>query len=178
MVHGAALVHSGRRLPLLQEAGRTTNPKNRRYKVTASTVIVEDGRILLVKQGRGSTRGRWSLPGGRVDFGERVEDAALRETLEESGYRARLGELVGSYQYRNGRGVACLQMVFTAAIAGGSPCPDGEEITDVAWFELAELKRLRRRRLLVRPRVLQAILADAQAGGEVSFAREGVLAAA
>ena len=52
----------------------------------ASVVIVDDdGRVLLVKRGRAPQRGRWSVPGGRVEPGESFEAAAAREALEETG---------------------------------------------------------------------------------------------
>jgi 8-oxo-dGTP diphosphatase len=55
----------------------------------------EDFReVLLIRRGQPPRLGEWSLPGGRIEFGERAEDAALRELFEETGVTAELAGLV------------------------------------------------------------------------------------
>jgi len=58
------------------------------------------GRILVIKQHRGPFAGAWLLPGGNVERDERVEDAARRELLEETGYRTGDLRLVALYEVR------------------------------------------------------------------------------
>jgi acetyl-CoA carboxylase carboxyl transferase subunit beta len=57
--------------------------------VLAAGAVIADrhGRLLLVKRARDPQRGRWSVPGGRVEPGESLEAAAVREALEETGLR-------------------------------------------------------------------------------------------
>lgn len=50
--------------------------------------------VLLVKRGREPLKGRWSIPGGKMDFGETVREAALRELKEETGVEARITRLI------------------------------------------------------------------------------------
>jgi 8-oxo-dGTP diphosphatase len=50
--------------------------------------------VLLVKRGREPLKGRWSIPGGKMDFGETVREAALRELKEETGVEARVTRLI------------------------------------------------------------------------------------
>jgi 8-oxo-dGTP diphosphatase len=53
-----------------------------------------EARVLLIKRGHPPGEGRWSLPGGRVERGERLVDAVAREVLEETGVEVRVGPLV------------------------------------------------------------------------------------
>lgn len=60
--------------------------------LAASVAVFREGRVLLAQRATGAGIGLWSLPGGMVESGERLEDAALRELGEETGVRA---ELIG-----------------------------------------------------------------------------------
>jgi ADP-ribose pyrophosphatase YjhB (NUDIX family) len=55
-----------------------------------AVVVHRDGRVLLVRRGRPPSVGAWTLPGGRVEPGESLEQAVLREVLEETSLRARV----------------------------------------------------------------------------------------
>jgi len=68
-------------------------------KVVAGTVIMLDGGIVLLKRGVEPALGKWVFPGGYVDRGESVQDAAVRETREESQLEVRLGPLLNVYSY-------------------------------------------------------------------------------
>jgi 8-oxo-dGTP diphosphatase len=63
--------------------------------VAVGAVVVEHGRVLLVRRGRPPQQGRWSVPGGRVEWGELLAAAVEREVLEETGIRVRCGGFVG-----------------------------------------------------------------------------------
>jgi ADP-ribose pyrophosphatase len=56
-------------------------------------IVVRDGRVLLVQRGREPGRGFWALPGGMVDLGETMRQAAAREALEETGLRVEVGDV-------------------------------------------------------------------------------------
>jgi|FEC22Drversion2_1045045.scaffolds.fasta_scaffold00064_83 8-oxo-dGTP diphosphatase len=58
--------------------------------LAVSTAVFRDGRVLLARRGRAPRAGIWSLPGGLVEPGERLAEAALRELLEETGVEARI----------------------------------------------------------------------------------------
>jgi ADP-ribose pyrophosphatase YjhB (NUDIX family) len=68
-------------------------------KVVACSILMMDGKIVLLKRGINPQKGKWVLPGGYVDRGEEVEAAAIRETREECGLRTRIERLLGIYSY-------------------------------------------------------------------------------
>jgi len=70
-------------------------PAAPRPEVAVGAVVVRDGRLLLVRRGRGVGAGRWSLPGGRVEPGETLADAVRRELREETGLDVRVGGVCG-----------------------------------------------------------------------------------
>ncbi len=63
--------------------------------VTVGAVAVRSGELLLIRRGHGPAAGEWSVPGGRVEFGELVTAAVLRELWEETGLEAICGPLIG-----------------------------------------------------------------------------------
>lgn len=65
--------------------------------LTVDGVLVLEGRVLLIKRTIEPFVGKWVLPGGHVEYGEKVEDALRREVLEETGLKAREIELIGVY---------------------------------------------------------------------------------
>nr|HID57732.1 NUDIX domain-containing protein [Desulfobacterales bacterium] len=57
-------------------------------------IFFRDGRVVLAKRGKPPAYGRWSIPGGAVHLGERLEDGLKRELLEETGIRVEVGPVV------------------------------------------------------------------------------------
>lgn len=64
-------------------------------RVGVGAVILDGERVLLARRGRAPGAGKWSIPGGLVHLGERLEEAAVREVEEESGLRVRILGLCG-----------------------------------------------------------------------------------
>jgi len=64
-------------------------------RVGVGAVILDGDRVLLVKRGQPPSQGKWSIPGGLVHLGERIEDAVRREVEEECGVQVRLLDICG-----------------------------------------------------------------------------------
>jgi ADP-ribose pyrophosphatase YjhB (NUDIX family) len=100
----------------------------------AGTIPVRDGRVLLVRRSIEPRLGAWVFPGGFIDVGETVEEAAIRETHEEANLRVANLRLLGVYT-RTEPGV--IVIVYEAdAISDASA---GQETSEVAWFEAADI---------------------------------------
>src|ERR1700746_915927 len=65
--------------------------------VGIGAIIIEDDRVLLVKRAHPPIQGQWSIPGGVLEVGEMVREAAIREAHEETGLVVEPGELLGVY---------------------------------------------------------------------------------
>lgn len=109
-------------------------------KLAAGCLVVRGERVLLVRRGIEPGYGTWVFPGGHVDRGETVEEAALRETREEAGVDAEIEALLGLYSYP-GRPV--IVAVFRAHLSDGSPEPSPlDETLEVGWFTADEVEEL------------------------------------
>ncbi|RLI30286.1 NUDIX hydrolase, partial [Candidatus Bathyarchaeota archaeon] len=71
-------------------------------RIAVDVVIVrKDGSIVLIKRKNEPFKDHWAIPGGFVEYGERVEEAAIREAKEETGLEIRIKKLVGVYSDPN-----------------------------------------------------------------------------
>lgn len=121
-------------------------------RLAAYAVIRDDaGRILLALWNEAEER-RWTLPGGGVELDETVQEGAVREVLEETGYDVRLDGLLGvdSYVFApaqrgngSGRALKAVRVVFAATVTGGELTHEVDGTTDEArWFPVDEVAGL------------------------------------
>lgn len=100
-------------------------------KLVAGCLVVENRRVLLLKRGIEPAHGKWTFPGGFVDFAEPAADAAARETLEEVGLRVNLGPLLGVY---TDPANAKAQVIVYLATPAGGELTLSEEATEIRYF--------------------------------------------
>lgn len=104
-------------------------------KLVVDVVIPAEGGIYLIRRANDPFEGQWALPGGFVEVGETVEEAAIRETREETGLTVTIERLVGVYSSpdRDPRGHN-VSVAFLARVANGEP----EAATDASEIALLD----------------------------------------
>jgi 8-oxo-dGTP diphosphatase len=115
--------------------------------VGVGAVIVEQGRVLLVKRARPPLQAQWSIPGGALEIGELVRDAVVREVREETGLAVEPGELLGVYDriVRDGQQRVQYHYVlidFLCRRVAGEPAA-ADDAAEVRWFTPEEIPALK-----------------------------------
>ena len=104
-------------------------------KVAVGAICRKDGKIVLLRRAIDPAFGKWVFPGGYVDRGESLEDAARREAKEEIGVEVRLTRLINVYSY-TGRPVVVV--VYEADVVAGE-IHGGDEALEVHSFEPGDI---------------------------------------
>ena len=107
-----------------------------RPETSVGAVVVHDRRLLLIERGRGPARGLWSVPGGRVEWGETLAQAIEREVAEETGLRVACGPFIGFVE-RIGAASHYVILDFWAEVIGDDvSLRSGDDASDAAWIPL------------------------------------------
>ena len=107
--------------------------------IAAGVVIKKDGKYLLVQESMSSQYGLWNWPAGKVDVGETIEEAAVREGKEETGYDL---ELVRKLDIWQDNAKQSPQHAFEARIIGGELNFPKDELLDARWFTKEEIYQM------------------------------------
>lgn len=108
-------------------------------QIGSNAIVERDGSVLLVRLNYGPRDGHWALPGGLVENDETTEEAAIRETKEETGFDVHLDGLLASWMRP---GFPILVMTYRAHITGGQLQIAPDEASEAAFFPKAELPPL------------------------------------
>ena len=105
-------------------------------QLAVSAAIFRDGKVLLVRRARSPAKGFWSLPGGRVEFGETLHAALHREVDEETALKIEIAGLAGWREVVPGPGAGghYLIMSFAARWTSGEPVLN-DELDDFRWLQ-------------------------------------------
>jgi len=111
-------------------------------EVAVGAVCTHAEALLLVRRGRGPAAGEWSVPGGRVEWGETLHEAVVRETFEETGLEVVVDRFLGwveriedPYHY------VILDFAVTALDPSQRPVA-GDDAAEVAWVSFADVSDL------------------------------------
>ena len=116
-----------------------------RPEVCVGAVVVNAGRILLIRRGQPPQAGCWSVPGGRVERGESLTEAVVREVEEETGLIVSVGSFLG-WAERLTEAHHYVILDFAAAPIGGLGSVDatlraGDDASEAAWVLIEDLDR-------------------------------------
>lgn len=131
--------------------------------LVVSTTIVQDGKVLMIKENKATVKNKWNFPSGRVEKGEDILEAACREVKEETGLDVKLTHTTGIYNFISSTDHQVILFHFIAQITGGFLSLQEEEIADSKWVNLSNLNRFRDGELRdakVIRQILDAVKAD------------------
>jgi 8-oxo-dGTP diphosphatase len=112
-------------------------------EVCVGAIVVDEDDLLLIRRGRGAAQGEWSVPGGRVDAGELLAEAVVRELLEETGLEGVCEDLVG-WAERIDADAAHHYVILdfrVTLLERGEPVA-GDDAAEAAWVPLADVAEL------------------------------------
>lgn len=95
-------------------------------------IAIHDGRLLLIRRGQAPGAGQWSVPGGRVEGGETLVEAVVRELLEETGVEGVCDRLVGWVE-RIGAGYHHVILDFSVTVLEPELVRAGTDAAEVEW---------------------------------------------
>ena len=105
-------------------------------KIVTGSVVVHEGRVLLCRRNIEPRRGFWTLPAGYLELLETVEEAAMREALEEAEARIALDGILAIYSISR---IGQVQIIFRARFAAEPHFAAGPESQEVALFEWTDI---------------------------------------
>jgi len=108
------------------------------FSAGVSSVVVKDGKLLLVRRMHEPNRGKWTVPGGYVQRGESAAAAAGRELFEETGVRAPAKSVVGVRDRISSTDNNML-IIFLMGEPDGEPRPDMTEVDEAGYFSPEEI---------------------------------------
>ncbi|MBW1700268.1 MAG: NUDIX hydrolase [Deltaproteobacteria bacterium] len=116
-------------------------------RVAVGAIVFRNEKVLLVQRGRPPAKGVWAIPGGSVNLGETLQQAAEREINEETGITIKAREPTFTFDVvvRDDSGAVRYHYVIVDLLAdyiGGEPQP-GDDALDVRWFKAEELRHIK-----------------------------------
>jgi 8-oxo-dGTP diphosphatase len=112
-----------------------------RPEVAVGAIAQRGDELLLIRRGRGPAAGEWSVPGGRVELGEPLSVAVLRELREETGLEALCGPLIGWVERITAHHHFVILDFEVTVIDDGEPVA-GDDAAEARWVPLGDVAEL------------------------------------
>lgn len=119
---------------------RTQQPQ-----ICVGAVTIDQDRLLLIRRATAPQAGYWSLPGGRVEFGETMAEALVREVREETGVDVICGDVVDWIELINDDDQNAHHFVivdYRAMVMGNADPTSGSDAAEAVWVELDDVAEL------------------------------------
>lgn len=110
--------------------------------VIVGCIIAKDNKLLMVQEASQDCYGLWTFPAGHLDEPEKITDAAIREVYEETGCKVKLTGVLPIKLITKNDGTQRLHIRFVAEVLEESSNFNKEEILDVKWIDIKEVKNM------------------------------------
>ena len=145
--YGSVINFSGERVQTEEASVKMKSAREAGYdahRIGVGGICRYRNKILLVKIGYGPSEGKWILPGGLVEFGEKLSEAVEREVLEETGVQTKAEEIVSvrhmiSQRNREGK-KSDLYITFRVKYVNGEPTAHNREVSAAEFVTIKQLK--------------------------------------
>lgn len=124
-----------------------------RPQVAVGAIVVDNDMLVMVRRATDPGRGLWTIPGGRVEHGEYLADAVVREVAEETALEVVVGELAGFFEVVGDPHYVILDF-FARPVGERTLVAQKDEIADAAWVHLDAVEELE-----CTPRLLETLRA-------------------
>jgi|SRR3989338_1057993 len=112
-------------------------------RVTSAVLVVKDGKYLLAERNKENYNGYWIIPGGGVNFGEPLQDAAIREIKEETNLDVEIIKKIGYKEVINVPGNYHSIVFFFLAKPKHSDIEAKDDVSSAKFFTIEEIKQLK-----------------------------------
>ena len=117
----------------------SAGPAVDRPQVCVGAIVIDDDRLLLIRRGQAPAKGKWSVPGGRVEHGETLAEAVVREVLEETGVEVVCERFLG-WAERFDEGMHAVILDFVATPLERDPAlRAGDDAAECTWVPIWEV---------------------------------------
>jgi len=123
----------------------SSTPAPARPELAVGAVAVRDGHLLMIRRGHEPGAGLWSVPGGRVEAGETLHEAVVREVAEETGLAVEVGRYLGHVERIGGASGGPVPpyhfviLDFAVDVVGAAEPVAGDDADDAVWVPLTGL---------------------------------------